>query len=62
MVEASKPNIRRCIKCGWLFVSPDFKRIWRCSDCKQQEDSYQPKVAHISKINQAVILHYKDYS
>ncbi len=43
-VEPSKPGIRRCMQCRWLFVSPDELRIGRCQGCKQGEDTYTPRV------------------
>lgn len=43
MVEASESGIRRCMKCGWLFVSYDISRIRRCHDCKSGDNDYTPK-------------------
>jgi predicted nucleic acid-binding Zn-ribbon protein len=43
MVEPSEPGVRKCQKCGWLFVSPDPLRVGRCSDCKGREDQYANK-------------------
>ena len=54
MVEPAQPGIRKCLKCDWLFVSPDVLRISRCSDCKQNEDSYTPREASTSQLNAAV--------
>ncbi len=58
MVEPSEPGVRRCMKCDWLFVSPDPLRVGRCLDCKQHEDSYQPTSASTSQVNQAVRFHF----
>lgn len=49
MVEPSQPGIQRCMHCGWKFVSPDASRIRRCSDCKQGENAYSPRVANVSQ-------------
>lgn len=43
MLDPSEPGVRRCMRCGWLFVSPDRLRIRRCHDCKQGEDGYTPR-------------------
>lgn len=43
LTEASKDGIRECLKCRWLFVSPDVERIRRCEPCKKSEDEYQPR-------------------
>ena len=59
MVEPSEPGVRRCMKCGWFFVSPDPKRIGRCADCKSHEESYQPKSACVSQVYHAVRFHLK---
>lgn len=59
MVEPSEPGVRRCMKCGWLFVSPDRKRIGRCVDCKQHEEAYEPKSARIAQVNDAVRFHLR---
>ena len=45
MVEPSKVGVRRCVKCGWLFISRDIDRIRRCLDCKNSEDEYEPRRA-----------------
>lgn len=63
MVEPSKPGIRPCMKCGWLFVSPDRLRVGRCQDCKQGEDAYTPRTASADQVHGAVRSHYhKDTS
>lgn len=63
MVEPSKPGIRPCMKCGWLFVSPDKLRIGRCQDCKQGEQAYSPRTASVDQVNGAVKVHHtKDTS
>lgn len=46
--ESSQPGIRECLKCHWLFVSPDVERIRRCEFCKKSEDEYQPR--HIASV------------
>lgn len=53
-IEQIKPSIRPCMTCGWLFVSPDRKRIARCQDCKNGEDNYSPRVANTRKVAMAV--------
>lgn len=60
MVEPSEPGVRACMKCGWLFVSPDPIRVGRCSDCKHNEDGYEPKSARIGQVDQAVQSHFSD--
>lgn len=45
MVEPSEPGIRTCIRCDWLFVSPDRVRVRRCADCKLEEESFSPREA-----------------
>lgn len=50
-VEPSKPGIRRCMRCQWLFVSPDVLRIARCQDCKQGEDSYTPRTCSTKHVD-----------
>ena len=51
-------GIRRCMRCGWLFVSADPCRIGRCLDCKRQDDGYQPRlVAHMLQIDDALRHH-----
>lgn len=43
MVEPSQPGIQRCLRCRWLFVSPDPQRLRRCRACKAGADEYAPK-------------------
>ena len=57
MVKPSEPGIRRCMRCGWLFVSPDPARVGRCHDCKQ-DDNYQPKQAKVVQVDSAVKFHF----
>lgn len=40
MVEPSEPGIRHCMRCQWLFVSPDILRIRRCVDCVREEEHF----------------------
>lgn len=54
MAEPSKVGIRRCMKCGWLFVSPDALRIGRCQDCKHGESAYTPRTASVAQVSGAV--------
>ena len=42
MVQPAEPGIRRCMKCGWLFVSPDRLRLWKCHDCRSHEEPLPP--------------------
>lgn len=51
MINPSQPGIRRCVACGWKFVSPDVLRIWRCQDCKRQEGTYSPKALRNHQIH-----------
>jgi hypothetical protein len=49
MVEAPEPGIRRCMRCDWLFVSPDPERVRRCQDCKAEpEADYVPRTGRIA--------------
>lgn len=57
MVEPSQPGIRPCMRCGWLFVSPDYIKIGRCQDCKHGEDAYTPRTASVQQVNVAVRSH-----
>ena len=59
MVEPSEPGVRRCMKCGWLFVSPDPKRVGRCADCKSHETNYETASAKIVQVEQAMNFHFK---
>lgn len=59
MVEPSEPGIRRCMKCGWLFVSQDVLRIGRCSDCKQGEDTYLPRCASTVQVHNSIRVHHQ---
>lgn len=43
MTEPSQTGIRKCMQCGWLFVSLDIERIRRCQDCKQGDSDYTPR-------------------
>jgi DNA-directed RNA polymerase subunit RPC12/RpoP len=48
MSEQPEAGVRPCMKCGWLFVSPDPERVRRCQDCKQkQEVFYQPRTLRV---------------
>jgi hypothetical protein len=42
------PTVRVCLGCQWKFVTPDSKRVRRCSDCKSKEDAYQPPLGRVS--------------
>jgi predicted Zn-ribbon and HTH transcriptional regulator len=57
MVEPSQPGIRKCLSCGWKFVSPDQLRIARCQDCKSQQDQYQPREVQNHQVNGAYRAH-----
>lgn len=59
MAEPSQPGIQRCMKCRWLFVSPDEERIRRCHKCKKREDSYEPRTASVQRVEVAVHSHLK---
>lgn len=58
MVEPSEPGVRRCMKCGWLFVSQDLIRIGRCQDCKSHEEAYSPREASSAQVHTAIRAHY----
>jgi predicted Zn-ribbon and HTH transcriptional regulator len=45
VVEPSKVGVRKCVQCGWLFISQDVERIRRCPDCKNNDD-YMPRTAN----------------
>ena len=45
MDHASVPGVVRCLKCLWLFVSPDRERIRRCRRCKGRERNEEPRRA-----------------
>jgi len=59
-VEPAKPGIRQCIKCCWLFVSPDKLRVARCRDCKQGENAYSPRTASTEQLHGAIRHLMKD--
>ena len=48
------PVICRCLKCGWLFISPDPSHTRKCADCKVNEDTYEPRSASDRKCDEAV--------
>lgn len=60
MVEPSRPGVRRCMRCGWLFVSPDAERIRRCADCKRGEDEYVPPTARSPQLDGLVGYNLRD--
>lgn len=53
--EPSKPGVRECMSCKWLFVSPDVERIRRCADCKNNNDQYEPRHSN-SGLSEAAVL------
>lgn len=57
--EPSKPGTRRCMKCGWFFVSPDVLRVGRCQDCTRGEDSYSPREARMAQVHGAIRCHFQ---
>ncbi len=56
MVDPSEPGFRLCIKCGWLFYSPDLMRVRRCRRCKQGDRVQEPKTGtlHLEKSDSLV--------
>lgn len=50
--EPSKPGIRQCLCCRWLFVSADVERIRRCPDCTETDD-YAPRSAKLGGSGEA---------
>lgn len=47
-MQTTTPTIRVCLGCQWKFITPDATRIRRCSDCKSEDDGYQPRVGKLS--------------
>lgn len=60
MVKPAEPGICRCIKCRWLFVSPDQVRVRKCYDCSQHEEPYAPiEEASMAKATAAIRYHFE---
>lgn len=38
-IQSSSPHEVRCLSCNKTFVSPDKRRVRRCSPCKAKENS-----------------------
>jgi len=56
MFEPTRPGVRACLQCGWLFVSPDVSRLRRCQDCKDEDDddNYMPRhVVSVAQMRQS---------
>jgi hypothetical protein len=47
MVDPPEPGIRLCVKCRFLFVSPDPERLRRCRECLAEEDTYEPPAGRV---------------
>lgn len=54
MVKPSEPGVRKCMRCGWLFVSPDILRVARCQDCKQGDAAYSPRETSQVQVSAAI--------
>lgn len=66
MVKPAEPGVRRCIKCDWFFVSPDFLRVRKCHDCRQHEEPISAReAASLTQVQTAIRYHFgtnKDYT
>jgi len=60
MVREPTKDIRRCMKCLRLFVSPDVERVRRCHRCVRDEEAHQPRTVRLSDVHGAVKSHFKD--
>lgn len=60
MLTEPEPDFCRCMRCGWLFISPDPECIRRCTDCKQDRDAeFVPRSAKIRQVDGAVTHHFE---
>lgn len=60
MMEPPEPQVRQCLTCGWLFVSPDAERIRRCGRCKRKEDEFEPTIARVTQVDNAITFHSRE--